>query len=74
MKKRLKRDQEKAVVAGVMYGLAEYFEQDPVLFRIVAITFLLITGIFPGLILYFVAWVVMPKKDKDAEVEYTVVD
>jgi phage shock protein C len=57
-----------------MYGLAEYFEQDPVLFRIVAIAFLLITGIFPGVILYFVAWIVMPKKDYATDVEYTVVD
>jgi phage shock protein C len=73
MKKKLKRDQEKAVVAGVMYGLAEYFNQDPVLFRIAAITFLLITGIFPGVILYLAAWIVMSKRDR-ADVDYTVVE
>jgi len=73
MKKKLKRDQEKAVVAGVMYGLAEYFNQDPVLFRIAAITFLIITGIFPGVILYIAAWIVMPKRDT-TDVDYTVVE
>jgi phage shock protein C len=73
MKKKLKRDQEKAVVGGVMYGLAEYFNQDPVLFRIVAIAFLIITGIFPGILLYLAAWIVVPKKDS-SDVEYTIVE
>lgn len=61
-KKRLQRDEEKAVVAGVVTGLANYFEQDPVLFRVVAIAFLLLTGVFPGLLVYIVAWVMIPKK------------
>lgn len=61
MRKKLERDEEKAVVGGVLSGLANYFNQDPVLFRIAAITFLIITGVFPGLILYIAAWIVMPK-------------
>jgi phage shock protein C len=56
-----------------MYGLAEYFNQDPVLFRIVAIAFLIITGIFPGILLYLAAWIVVPKKDS-SDVEYTIVE
>ena len=60
-KKRLKRDEEQAVVAGVLAGLAEYFKQDPALFRIAAITLLILTGIFPGVLLYLGAWLVMPK-------------
>lgn len=61
-KKRLRRDEEQAVVAGVLSGLAEYFNQDPVLFRIAAITLLILTGIFPGVLLYLGAWIVMPKQ------------
>ncbi len=61
-RKRLKRDEEQAVVAGVLSGLAEYFNQDPVLFRIAAITLLIVTGIFPGVLLYLAAWIVMPKQ------------
>lgn len=61
MKRKLKRDEEKAVVAGVLSGLANYFNQDPTLFRIVAIAFLILTGVFPGLLLYIAAWIVMPK-------------
>lgn len=76
MKKRLERDKEKAVVSGVLAGMANYFNQDPVLFRVVAITFLILTGFFPGILLYLAAVLVMPKENKTApvEAEYEVVD
>ncbi len=64
MKKKLERDQEEVVIAGVISGLANYFNQDPVLFRVAAITLLIITGIFPGLLLYIVAWIIMPKSNQ----------
>jgi phage shock protein C len=74
-KKRLERDKEKAVVSGVIAGMANYFEQDPVLFRVAAITFLILTGFFPGIILYLAAWIMMPGKMADArDVEYEVVE
>ena len=69
MKKRLERSDEQVVVAGVLAGMAKYFEQDPALFRIAAIAFLLVTGIFPGLLIYLVAWIVMPKHSKKADYE-----
>jgi phage shock protein C len=62
--KRLERDEEKAVVSGVIAGLANYFDQDPVLFRVIAITFLIITGIFPGILVYVLAWLIVPRKNK----------
>ncbi len=73
MKKKLEREEEQAVIAGVLSGLAEYFNQDPVLFRILAIVFLIVTGVFPGLLLYIVAWVVMPKQKKKS-FDYEVVE
>jgi phage shock protein C len=60
MKKKLTRDMNQAVIGGVLAGLAQYFNQDPVLFRILAIIFLLLTGVFPGVLIYLVAWIVMP--------------
>lgn len=76
MKKRLERSQEKAVVSGVLSGMAEYFGQDPVLFRVLAVTFLIITGFFPGILLYLAAWILMPKEStsKPIDVEYEVVE
>lgn len=73
MKKKLERDKEKAVVSGVLAGMANYFEQDPVLFRVLAISFLVLTGFFPGLILYLAAWIVMPKQSAP-KVDYEVVE
>jgi phage shock protein C len=72
MKKRLERDRENQLVAGVLAGMANYFEQDPRLFRIAAIIFLIITGVFPGLLFYLVAWVIMPLQ-KHTDADYTVV-
>ena len=73
MKKKLERDQEKAVVSGVLAGFARYFDQDPVLFRVAAVAFLILTGIFPGILLYLAAWVVMPRND-GTRVDYEVVE
>lgn len=73
MKKKLKKEQEKALVGGVLSGLANYFNQDPVLFRVFAVTFLILTGIFPGLLLYIAAWVVMPKAGP-SRVDYDIVE
>lgn len=74
-KKRLEKDKEKALVSGVLAGMANYFEQDPTLFRVLAIAFLILTGVFPGILLYLAAMFVMPKRmDAPMDVDYEVVD
>jgi phage shock protein C len=77
MQKRLERDEENVVVSGVIAGLANYFEQDPKLFRFFAIAFLIVTGFFPGVLIYFVAWIMIPRqgrKEEVQDVEYEVVE
>ena len=69
--KKLYRNDETAVVAGVLSGLAEYFKQDPVLFRLIAIFLLIVTGVFPGLMMYLIAWFIIPNRPK---ADYTIVD
>ena len=71
--KRIYRDEETAVVAGVLSGLADYFKQDPVLFRLIAVVLLVLTGIFPGILFYLVAWAIVPRKPK-MQADYTIVD
>lgn len=71
--KRLHRDQETAVVAGVLSGLAEYFKQDPVLFRLVAIVLIILTGVFPGVLFYLLGWAIIPRKPK-MQADYTIND
>lgn len=63
-RKKIYREEESALVAGVLAGLAEYFKQDPVLFRLAGVVLLVLTGFFPGLLLYIIAWIMIPKKPK----------
>ncbi len=72
MEKKLYREEDEAMVVGVVAGLAKYFKQDPTLFRVMAILFLVLTGFFPGIILYLGAWLVMPNRPKHAD--YTIVE
>ena len=60
-------------MAGVLGGLADYYDQDPALFRLLAIVFLILTGVFPGLLFYIAGWAVMPKQGA-RKADYTVVE
>jgi len=55
------RSKDNVLVAGVCAGFAEYFEQDPTVWRLGFVFFLLITGLMPGLLMYLVAWIVLPQ-------------
>lgn len=57
--KRLYRSRIEKMIAGVCGGIAEYFNVDPTLIRLVAIL-LLFSG--PGLIAYIVAWIIVPER------------
>ena len=60
--RRLTRSRNK-VVAGVCAGLAEYFGWDVTLFRIVFVLASILSVAFPGILVYVVLWVVMPKPE-----------
>jgi phage shock protein C len=61
MTKRLIRPQQGRVVGGVAAGLANYFNIDVTLVRIVWLL-LLIPGGLPGLLPYVIFWVAMPSE------------
>ncbi len=67
MAKRLYRTKEDAMVAGVIAALARRFDQDPVLFRVAAITLLILTGVFPGVFIYLGAWFIIPSQSRHAD-------
>lgn len=50
---------------GVIGGLAEYFEVDSALLRVLYIFVTIFTGIAPGILAYLIAWAVMPKRPTD---------
>ncbi len=59
--KRLYKSTTDKKLDGVCAGLANYFNLDPTLVRVGFVALVLLTGIFPGVILYIVLAVIMPK-------------
>ena len=57
--KRLYRSRKDRMIAGVCGGLAEYFNIDPVIVRVLAVV--LLFGAGTGFLAYIVLWVVVPE-------------
>jgi len=66
--KKLVRSANK-VLAGVCGGIAEYFEIDPTLVRILYAALTIFTTGFPGLLLYIIMLLIMPEAPKPGEPE-----
>ena len=60
MTKRLYRSTTDRMIAGVCGGIAEYFNIDPAIVRIVAVI-LLLPGGLPGFLPYVILWIVVPE-------------
>lgn len=60
--KRLRRSSDK-MLAGVCGGIAEYFDVDPTLIRVLYAALTLFTAGFPGVLLYIVMMILMPNYD-----------
>ena len=60
--RRLTRSQNK-MIAGVCAGIAEYFGWEVTLFRVVFVVVSILSVAFPGILVYLVLWVVMPRPD-----------
>lgn len=48
------------MVSGVLGGLGAYFDADPVIFRLLFVLLLLATGVFPGILIYIAAVLIIP--------------
>jgi phage shock protein PspC (stress-responsive transcriptional regulator) len=56
--KKLYRDSDNRVIAGVCSGLGAYFDVDPVLFRVLFLVALIAGG--SGVLLYIILWIGIP--------------
>lgn len=63
MKKLYKSDTNKSC-SGVIGGIGEYYDIDPVLLRLIFVLIVMVTGVFPGIIAYIIAMFIVPKKPK----------
>lgn len=60
--KRLYKSDTNKIFGGVMGGIGEYFDVDPVLIRVFWVAFLILSGIIPGLIVYVIIFFIIPKR------------
>ncbi|HET6559305.1 MAG TPA: PspC domain-containing protein [Prolixibacteraceae bacterium] len=58
-RKKLTRSNDK-MIAGVLGGIAEYFEVDPTVVRILYVVLSIASIGFPGIIAYLIMWAIMP--------------
>lgn len=59
--KKLYKSERDQIITGVIGGLGEYFSIDPTVLRIGFVVLVLITGIFPGVIAYIIAYFIIPE-------------
>jgi phage shock protein C len=63
--KRLYKSNDNKIFAGVIGGIGEYFDVDPVILRLLWLLVVTFTGFVPGLFVYFLAIIIVPKKPKE---------
>jgi phage shock protein C len=63
MAKKLYRSKNNRIVAGICDGIAEYFDIDPIIVRL--ITLILVLSFGAGLMAYIIAWIVVPGEPDD---------
>ena len=64
MAKKLYRSKKNRKIAGICGGIAEYFDIDPIIIRLITLILVLSAG--GGLIAYIVAWIIVPEEPGDA--------
>lgn len=70
--KRLVRKTDGKMIAGVAAGIADYFDVDVTLIRVIIVVTAIMGGF--GLILYIVMWILVPEEGSDRSIADDVVD
>ena len=58
----LHRSRRHRLIAGVCGGIAEWLDWDPTLVRALFVLISVCSAAFPGIIVYLILWVLMPKQ------------
>jgi len=58
--RRLRRSPDQKMLGGVIGGLAEYFDRDPTLLRLLYVLISIFSAAFPGIFVYLILWVIVP--------------
>jgi len=57
----LHRSRKHSIIAGVCGGIAEWLGWSPVVVRILYVVLSVLSAAFPGVIVYIILWIVMPR-------------
>ncbi len=64
MAKKLFRSQRHKMLGGVCAGLAEYFDIDTSLTRLIFVALAFLTALLPMILFYIVAWIIIPSEEE----------
>jgi phage shock protein PspC (stress-responsive transcriptional regulator) len=59
----LRRSRTNRQIAGVVGGLAEYFNLDATLLRVAYVVGSIVSAAFPGVLVYLLLWLLIPEGD-----------
>jgi phage shock protein C len=62
----LMRSRRNKMIAGVCGGIAEWLGWDPTLVRILYVVVSAVSVAFPGILVYLVLWIIVPKAPEEA--------
>jgi phage shock protein C len=62
MSKPLMRVRQGALIAGVCGGIAKWLGLDPTIVRVLYAALTLLSAAFPGIIIYILLWILMPRE------------
>jgi phage shock protein PspC (stress-responsive transcriptional regulator) len=63
--RRLYRSDTNKKIAGICGGIGELMDADPTIVRLVVLLVGLVTGIFPFVIAYLIAWWIVPTRKQE---------
>ncbi len=71
--KKLHKSEKNKVLSGVLGGIGEYYDIDPTIVRLVFIVIAIVSHIFPAILAYGLAVLIVPKAPKGEEPHFEYV-
>ena len=65
--KRFHLSERDKKIAGICGGIAEYLEVDSTLVRVIVVAACLVTGVFPFVVGYLIAWIIMTSQASEGK-------
>jgi len=58
--KKLQRSKTNRTFTGLLGGIGEYLNIDPIIVRLIFVFFLFVSNVWPAVIVYVIGWLVVP--------------